>query len=130
RGRVLARTILTVPWAVPTVAVALLFTWMYNKGNGVVNRLLEFVGTAGVGWLTDPNVALWSVILTTVWKLFPFSMLVLLAALQSVPKELQEAASTEGAKSRQVFRYVTFPYIFPTLLIVGLFMSIWSFRRF
>lgn len=130
KGRLAARTILTLPWAVPTVAVSLVFSWIYNLENGVANRSLRALGIGEVGWLTDPSIGLLSVILVSVWKVFPFVMLVVLAALQSVPKELREAASTDGAGGLTIFRNVVLPHIAPTVRIVALLMTIWSFRRF
>lgn len=129
-GRIVARTILTLPWAVPTVAVVLVFSWIFNLENGVANRGVRALGLGEIGWLTDPNVGLISVTLASVWKLFPFAMLVLLAALQGVPGELKDAARTDGANRGQVFRHVTLPHLLPTVQIVALFMTIWSFRRF
>lgn len=129
-GRLLARTLLTLPWAVPTVAVSLVFSWMYNVENGAANRGLRALGIGEVGWLTDPTMGLISVTLASVWKVFPFVTLVVLAALQSVPKELREAASVDGAGNVTVFRTVVLPHISPTIRIVALLMTIWSFRRF
>lgn len=129
-GRLLARTLLTLPWAVPTVAVALVFSWIYNVDSGVANRGLRSLGIGEVGWLTDPSMGLVSVTLASVWKVFPFVTLVVLAALQSVPAELREAASVDGANSMTIFRAVVLPHISPTMRIVALLMTIWSFRRF
>lgn len=129
-GRIVVRGMLTIPWAVPTVAVSLVFIWMFNDGSGVFNGLTEALGLGSFGWLTDPDVALFSVTLATLWKVTPFVMLVLLAALQSVPADLVEAARVDGASPLMVFRMVTIPAIVPTLRVVVLLMTIWSFRRF
>lgn len=129
-GRLLARTLLTLPWAVPTVAVALVFSWIYNVDSGAANRGLRALGIGEVGWLTDPSMGLISVTLASIWKVFPFVTLVVLAALQSVPTELREAASVDGANSMTIFRTVVLPHISPTMRIVALLMTIWSFRRF
>ncbi|GAA0938288.1 sugar ABC transporter permease [Nonomuraea longicatena] len=126
-GRTAARTVLTMPWAVPTVAVALIFAWIYNNDSGVLNRLL---GPARQGWLTDTDWALVSVTVASVWKVFPFVMLVALAALQSVPEELRESARVDGADRLNAFRDVVFPFLRPTLRVVALLMTIWSLRRF
>lgn len=129
-GRILARTILTIPWAIPTVAVTLVFTWMFNFDNGILNRGARALGIGEIGWLTDPTMGLVSVTLASVWKVFPFVMLVILAAMQSVPSELREAASTDGASRPAIFRNVVLPHITPTIRVVALLMTIWSFRRF
>ncbi len=129
-GRVVVRAMLTVPWAVPTVAVALVFTWMMNGGSGILNAVTETLGLGRHEWLTDPTWALLSVTVATMWKVTPFVMLVLLAALQAVPIELVEAARVDGANPWTTFRVVTMPAILPSLRVVVLLMTIWSFRRF
>lgn len=128
-GRTWVRAILAFPYATPTVAVALVFAWMYAS-NGVLNRGATVLGVGQVGWLTDPDYAMWSVIGGTVWKVGPFVMLIVLAALQSVPDEVREAARVDGADALSVFRLVVLPHIAPTLRIVALLMTIWSIRRF
>jgi multiple sugar transport system permease protein len=130
RGRAVARAILTFPWAVPTVAAVLVFSWIYNKDSGVLNHALSSVGFAKHGWLVDPAWSLLAVTLASVWKVFPFVMLVVLAALQSVPEELYEAARVDGADAFNRFRTVAMPFLLPTLRVTALLMTIWSFRRF
>jgi multiple sugar transport system permease protein len=130
RGRAVARAILTFPWAVPTVAAVLVFTWMYNKDSGVLNHALRGLGLSGHGWLVDSSWALAAVTVVSVWKVFPFVMLVVLAALQSVPDELYEAARVDGADVLNRFRTVAVPFLLPTLRVTALLMTIWSFRRF
>ncbi|MCW5951454.1 MAG: sugar ABC transporter permease [Propionibacteriaceae bacterium] len=129
-GRIVIRAMLTIPWAVPTVAVSLVFIWMFNDGSGVLNEITEALGLGRLGWLTDPDVALFSVTLATLWKVTPFVMLVLLAALQAVPADLVEAARVDGASPLMIFRVVTIRSILPTVRVVVLLMTIWSFRRF
>jgi multiple sugar transport system permease protein len=130
RGRAVARAILTFPWAVPSVAAVLVFSWIYNKDSGILNHALSSVGLSGHGWLVDPSWSLFAVTLTSVWKVFPFVMLVVLAALQSVPEELYEAARVDGADAFNRFRTVALPFLLPTLRVAALLMTIWSFRRF
>jgi multiple sugar transport system permease protein len=129
-GRTLARAVLTFPWAVPTVAVYLVFRWIYNDQSGVLNRFTGALGIGQHGWLTDPQFGMFSVLLATVWKVTPFVMLVVLAALQSVPDELYEATRVDGADALSTFKAVVLPYLMPTLRVVALLMTIWSFRRF
>jgi len=130
RGRAVARAILTFPWAVPSVAAVLIFSWIYNKDSGILNHGLGSVGLSGQGWLIDPSWSLFAVTLASVWKVFPFVMLVVLAALQSVPDELYEAARVDGADAFNRFRTVALPFLLPTLRVAALLMTIWSFRRF
>jgi multiple sugar transport system permease protein len=129
-GRTLARAILTFPWAVPTVAVVLVFRWIYNDANGVANNVTSALGLGSPGWLTDPGMGMISVLIATVWKVTPFVMLVVLAALQSVPDELYEASRVDGADGLSTFKTIVLPALMPTLRVVALLMTIWSFRRF
>lgn len=129
-GRAFARTMMVLPWAVPTVAVALVFRWIYNDTNGIANDVTQGLGIGQVGWLTDPQYGMMAVVIPTVWKLAPFVMLVVLAALQSVPEELYEATRVDGADAFTTFKQIVLPQIAPTLRVVALLMTIWSFRRF
>lgn len=128
RGRTALRALLTLPWAAPTVAVTLIFVWIFNNDNGVLNHASEAAGLGRHGWLTA--YALATVTAVSVWKVFPFVLLVVLAALQSVPKDLVESAVIDGAGPARVFRSVTWPFLVPTVRVVALLMTIWSFRRF
>jgi len=132
RGRAIARALIAVPWAAPAVAVAVIATWMLNAQYGVVNRALDAVGLGVPGGeiLTSETYALPAILVTTVWQLFPFSSIVLLAALQSVPQEVKEAATMDGAGRLWSFRVVTWPVIRPTIGLLALLMTIWSIRRF
>jgi multiple sugar transport system permease protein len=132
RGRGIARSLVTIPWAAPPVAVALIFIWMFNGQYGVFNHVLHGLGlSAGMeSWLDSPTFALPAVLLTTVWQIFPFSSVVILAALQGVSSELREAAVIDGADRLSVFRAVVWPTIQPTVALLALFVTIWSLRRF
>jgi multiple sugar transport system permease protein len=130
RGRAIVRAVATIPWAVPTVAAALVFVWIYNNEGGILNGTTRVLGLGEHGWVIDPNYGLFSVTLATVWKVMPLVMLVMLAALQSVPQELREATWMDGANRRQTFAAVTLPHIMPTLSVITLLMTIWSIRRF
>lgn len=129
-GRALARTIMVLPWAVPTVAVALVFRWIYNDTTGVASQFTQALGIGQAGWLTDPQFGMAAVVIPTIWKLSPFVMLVVLAALQSVPEELYEATRIDGADAFTTFKQIVLPQIAPTIRVVALLMTIWSFRRF
>ncbi|MFD0783041.1 carbohydrate ABC transporter permease [Micromonospora azadirachtae] len=132
RGRGVARALVTIPWAAPGIAVALIATWMLNAQYGIVNRLLDAVGL-GVpdgAILDSPRYALPAVLATTIWQLFPFTSVVLLSALQAVPQDLNEAATMDGAGRWASFRAVTWQVIKPTVGLLALLMTIWSLRRF
>lgn len=132
KGRTLARGLLTLPWAFPDVPTVLIFIWMLNPNFGVMNlfaRLLPWVND-NPKWLFDPNLAMATVILITAWKGFPFYSLVILAALQTVPSDLAEAARVDGANKVQAFFAVTLPCITPTLLLLTVLAAIFSFKQF
>lgn len=131
-GRRLVRAVILVPWATPQVAVALIFVWMFNPDYGVLNFALRTAGLIddNVLWLNDPDIAMMSVLMVTIWKIFPFSALVLLAALQSIPQSHEEAARIDGAKGLAILSEITLPGIRRTILVLVLFLSIWSLRRF
>jgi multiple sugar transport system permease protein len=132
RGRGIARAAVTIPWAAPSVAVALIFTWMFNAQYGIFNHALRALGLASANenWLDDPALALPAILLTTIWQIFPFASVVLLAALQGVSGELREAAVIDGADRLSVFKAVVWPTIQPSVALLALFITIWSLRRF
>lgn len=132
RGRRLARSIIAIPWAFPEVSAVLVFIWMCNPTFGVFNvfaRLIPGIDE-NLRWLSDPNLAMPLVIAISVWKAFPFTTLVILAALQAVPDDLYEAARVDGAGPVQSFRFITVPAIAPTLLLMSVLISIFSFKQF
>lgn len=130
RGRTLVRGILLFGWAVPNVAAALVWLWIFNERSGILNTIVTGLGLERISWLTSTDMALPSILLVTVWQVAPFVMLVMLAALQSVPEEVKEAAVIDGADKLSVFRAVTLPHILPTLQLVSLLVMVWSIRRF
>ena len=130
-GRAVARALVTIPWAAPPVAVALIFSWMFNAQYGIFNHAQRALGIqAFENWLDSPPRALPAVLITTIWQIFPFSSVVILSALQGVSKELREAAIVDGAGRIAVFFAVVWPTIKPTVLLLSLFITIWSLRRF
>jgi len=130
RGRSLLRLTLALPWAIPSLVVGLLFALIFDQRIGVLNRVLEKAGASPVGWLTNDSIALWAVIAATVWNLFPFVMLVTIAALSAVPAELADAAAVDGAGYWQTTRRITLPSIAPTLRVIAVFLVIWAFQQF
>lgn len=132
RGRGIARAFIAIPWATPGVAVALVFTWIFNDQFGVLNFLLTRFGILGdyTTWLDNPDHAMLAVLIPTIWQLFPVCALVILAALQAVSEDLVEAARIDGADAISVFGSVVLPSIRPTLATIALLATIWSFRRF
>lgn len=131
RGRTLARSIIILPWGVPYVAVCITWSWMYDYQFGVINYILSQLGIieSNIGWLIDPSVALWSVLVVTIWKFYPIATLMLLAGLQTIPAQLQEAAKIDGANILQRFRYITLPGLAPVSRILILLLIIWGIGR-
>ncbi|EJJ31453.1 carbohydrate ABC transporter permease [Rhizobium sp. CF142] len=130
RGRTVVRAILLFGWAVPGVAASLIWLWMYNERSGIFNRVTEALGLGRFAWLTSTDYALGSVLAVTVWQVAPFVMLVVLAALQSVPGEVREAAKIDGADGLNTFRAVTLPHIRPSIQLAALLVAVWSIRRY
>lgn len=105
---------------------------MCNPTFGVMNvfaRLIPGVDE-NLNWLSDPELAMPLVIALSIWKAFPFTFLVILAALQAVPRDLYEAAEIDGANRLQSFRYITIPEIASTLMLMAVLMSIFAFKQF
>lgn len=131
-GRAAARAAITLPYAVPEVAAVLVWTWMLSQQFGVFNRFARLLlpVSENLPWLTEPRMAMLSVILLTLWKIFPFYSLVVLTAFQTLQAELYEAARIDGAGALGCFRHITLPGIAPTLGLMTLLATIFSFRRF
>lgn len=129
-GRGTLQALLAVPWAIPSLVAGLLFVLIYGPHTGVLNYVLREIGLPQVGWLTNNTVAFWSVCGQTVWALYPFVMLVSVAALRAVPSDLYDAAAVDGAKGWTLLRWVTLPSISPTLRMISLFLVIFAFQQF
>ncbi|QGH68458.1 carbohydrate ABC transporter permease [Pseudactinotalea sp. HY158] len=129
-GQTLSRSVLLFGYAVPSVAAVLGWYWIYNERSGILNRVSEALGFGPQAWLTSSEWALISITVVTVWQVTPLVMLVVLAALQSVPEEVREASRIDGADPLNVFRNVTFPHIRPSVELVALLVMVWTIRRF
>jgi len=114
----LLRTVLFLPSLVPMVAAAALFSFLFMPRLGLLDYYLAKLGLGATNWLGDPDLALWSLAALTVWKNAGYYMLFYLAGLQSLPREVYEAAAIEGANAWQRFRYVTLPLLKPTTAFV------------
>jgi len=127
-GRAVVRGLALIPWATPSVLVALMWTWMLDGNYGLINDLLVKVGILSrfQPWLAQPWSALPAVILADVWQGIPFFAVMLLAALQAIPEDLFEAARIDGASPWRVFRHVTLPLLLPTILITTMLRMIWT----
>lgn len=131
KGRSIFRVIMIIPWAIPIVVAALQARWMFNSHYGVINDLLlrfglisERLNFLGVGSLALPTVTF-----TNIWKGYPFFMLVILAALQSIPPQLYEAAKVDGARFWERFIYITVPSIRSALAVCFLLGFVWAINN-
>jgi multiple sugar transport system permease protein len=128
----LARASCLLPWIVPTVLSTMAWLWMFDATYSVFNWVLVHLGVLnrGVLWLGDPVWAMTSIVLVNTWRGVPFFAISLLAGLQTISRELYEAAEIDGAGGAAKFWHVTLPLIKPVLLVVLLFSIIWTFADF
>jgi ABC-type sugar transport system permease subunit len=132
RLRGVYRALLLVPWVVPPVVSYISWQWMLNDQSGMVNQVLSSLGLIDepILWLAESKLAMISLIIVGVWSRFPFMMITILAALSSIPDDVTEAASIDGANRWQIFRHITFPMILPVSVIATLLQAIWTFNDF
>jgi multiple sugar transport system permease protein len=130
--RGLWRSIVMLPYAMPTLVSVLVWKWMYNDVAGVLNYLVMSSGVSDhqVLWLGDPNIAMPAVIAVNVWRGFPFFVITFLAGLQTVPQELYDAVKVDGAGVWARFQHVTLPGIMPVVAVTTLFSAILTFNDF
>jgi multiple sugar transport system permease protein len=130
RYRSLFRTIYFAPVVTTLVAVAVVWRYLYHPRYGLLNHGLELLGLGGVDWLGDPRWAMPAIILLAVWKNFGYNMLIFVAGLQGIPRELYEVASVDGAGAWRRFLHVTLPGLRPVFVFVGVTTMIGYFQLF
>jgi arabinogalactan oligomer/maltooligosaccharide transport system permease protein len=124
------RVLLILPWAVPNYITALIWKGMFHRQFGAINALLQEIGIEPVSWFSQFSTAFAANVVTNTWLGFPFMMVVTLGALQSIPRDLEDAASVDGATGWQRFWYITLPLIKPALLPAIVLGSVWTFNMF
>ncbi|MGN6363000.1 MAG: carbohydrate ABC transporter permease [Thermomicrobiales bacterium] len=131
-GRGIMRSLILLPWAIPGVVNGLMWKWVFNARVGVLNGFLYDVGLIHQyhTWLIDPNIALAFAIFANVWNVLPFSVIILLAGLSTIPSELYDAAKVDRAGVVQRFRNVRLPWLLHPLLIVLILQTMNAFRTF
>ncbi len=129
KGITLYKILIYLPVIVSIVVAAIAFKWLYAQ-EGILNYILSLLHINSIGWLTDPKVAIYSVIIVTVWKGIGYYMMIYLAALMSVPKELYEACDIDGAGFFKKHLTVTVPHIMPTIALVTTISSISAMKIF
>jgi ABC-type sugar transport system permease subunit len=132
KGRVFFQTVYFMPVVLSQVVVSIIWGWVYNPIFGMLNRVLKAIGLGFLsrGWLGDPNIAIYMVLIAAIWSYFGFCVVVLLAGLQSVDLELHDAAKCDGANSLQEFIHVTIPQLKHVLTMIGVYTMIGGFNVF
>jgi len=132
KGRTFVRTAVLVPWAIPTIVSAKMWGWMLHDQFGIINQWLVDFGLIAekIAWTAQPEYALWTVVAVDVWKTTPFMALLILAALQTLPKDCYEAAEVDGVHPLRVFWKVTLPLIRPALMVAVIFRLLDALRVF
>jgi multiple sugar transport system permease protein len=130
RYKTLFRTALFAPVVTTVVAVAVVWRYIFNTKYGLLNYALGLAGIHPVDWLGNPHWAMPSIIVFAVWKNFGYNMIIFLAGLQAIPRDLYEAARIDGASVLQQFRHITLPMLGPTLLMVGILTVSGYFQLF
>lgn len=126
-GKRLFQSLVFLPWAVPTFLSALTWSWLFNPVIGPIPHWLAALGILSEPYniLGDPDLAMWGPIIANVWFGIPFFAITLLAALQSIPSELYEAAEIDGASAWQTFTKITLPFLAPMIAITVMLRTIW-----
>jgi multiple sugar transport system permease protein len=132
-GQTFFRLVALIPWTIPDVVAGILFRWVLNPIHGAMNPLIRMIlpsFPAEFQWLSSPTLAFPSVIIANVWRGYPLVMVMLLAGLMAIPRELYEAASVDGAGKLRRFFHITLPGL-STIIIIALALDmVWEFRRF
>ncbi|PZE22270.1 carbohydrate ABC transporter permease [Paenibacillus xerothermodurans] len=131
-GRSVVRVLFLVPWAISGMVAALTWKWMYNDTYGIINQILLDFGLieVPVAWLSGPNIALVSVIIVNIWRGIPFFLFSILGGLQTIDRQLYEAAKIDGAGPIRQFISITIPAISSVIVITTMLSSIWTFNDF
>jgi multiple sugar transport system permease protein len=130
RGVVLFRTLSFLPVISPPVVIAILWSWLYNQQYGLINAVLDRLALPPAPWLTDPSTAMPSIMIVSIWSGLGYNMVLFLAGLQGIPRELYEAAEIDGAGTWSRFRHVTLPLLSPTTFFILVLAMIGAFQLF
>jgi len=131
-GEGILGAMITLPYAIPDIVASLMWLWILTPSIGVLNFGLKSLGITNLSgkWLGDPKLALYCVLLVTIWRLFPMHTLIILASFRSIPKEIFDAAEIDGATGIKEFFYITLPMTSSILVLLLLLTIVWSFKRF
>lgn len=118
------------PVVIPMVPVSIVWKWMYDATYGIINILFKAIGLSAIGWLTEPKIALSSIMIMSIWKCLGYYMILFLVGLRNIPIQYYEAARIEGAYGWQLFKNITFPLLKPMALYVLVIATIQNFNVF
>lgn len=130
KGTSIYRTLYFLPSVTMAAAVAMVWKWIYNEKMGILNSAIRALGGKGIGWLTDPKIALYSVMIVGLWMSVGYNMIILLAGMQGISKSYYEAAQIDGAGPIQLFFKLTIPLLTPTIFFVMITSIISGFQVF
>ena len=124
------RAIFIIPWTISAVIAAFSFKFIFDDNFGILNYILNQLGLQSVGWLSDPNIVIWSLVIANVWYGTPFTILFLTAGLLSLNPTIYEAAVMDGATKLRSFRHITLPLLRPFIVINLVLITMWSVNFF
>lgn len=130
RGSGVYRAILIIPWTISAVIAAFSFKFILDDNFGILNYILNQLGMESVGWLSDPNIVIWSLVIANTWYGTPFTLLFLTAGLLSINPSLYEAARIDGASKMRSLFYITLPLLKPFMIINLILITMWSVNLF
>ncbi|MFC7786820.1 carbohydrate ABC transporter permease [Rossellomorea sp. GCM10028870] len=130
KGTTVYRTLYFLPVITMPAAIAMVWKWLYNSDFGLLNYLLSFIGIDGPQWLTNPDIALYSIIAVAIWSGIGYNMVIFLSGLQGIPKTYYEAAEIDGAGPVTMFFKITLPLLSPVIFFVSIMSLIGAFQFF
>ena len=130
RGKAIYRFLLFSPWITPTVAISIVWSWIFQPKGGLANEILELLNLPALGWITSSDTSLLSVIIVTVWKAIGYSCIFYLTALDKIPLDRYEAASLDGAGFFGKLFYITIPGISPTTFFLGIITMVDALKAY
>ncbi len=130
KGSSIYKAIIFSPWITPTVAISIVWCWIFNPDTGLANYILELLNMPKLQWLQSSDTAMLSVIIVTVWKQMGWAMIFYITALEKVPKGLYEAAEIDGAGKFNAFKHITLPLISPTTFFLSIILMIDSLKAY
>ncbi|QHW31390.1 sugar ABC transporter permease [Paenibacillus rhizovicinus] len=132
RSKGVLRSLLLLPWVLPGVVTALMWSWMLQSDMGILNYILQSLHITDhpISWLGSTTHAMWTLVFVNTWKAFPFWFLMLLAGLQDIPNDQVEAARIDGARWLGIVRYVKIPHLTPIIGATGVITTIWTLNYF